>query len=291
MAQGVSPVVARRRLRLELRKLREEREYTQGQVAAALEWSLSKMQRIEGGDVTVSRNDLVALLGHLGVTTQEHVDYLADLARTARKRITHWWDEPQYKEALTPATIKLIELETDASEIRVFHPTLLPGMLQTEAYARLILDFWHHELSEEERNVRFEVRMRRQSLLDGPDRPKYLVVLDESVLIRALGGPEIMAAQLQHLLSLMRDKRIGARVVRLADAAPLAMLNQFVVLTFSDGDTILYREAQLVDEIIERPSTVGLYRQRFERIWEDALSQEESAHLIAERASAMLGGI
>jgi transcriptional regulator with XRE-family HTH domain len=288
MAQGDSPVVARRRLRLALRQAREQKEFTQGQVASSLDWSLSKVQRIESGDVKVSRTDLTALLDHLGVSAPERVSELTNLARTSRRKVSYWWDEPPYKESLTPATAKLMELETEASEIRVFQPTLFPGVLQTIEYAHHILSFWKDELSEEDRKVRIETRMRRRECVFGQeDAPRYFLILDESVLLRIVGGQQVMKGQIDFLLSLMDRKHVNIRILPFDSSAALAMLNQFSVLTFGEGDTILYREAQLADEIIEASAVVDLYRQRFERMWEATLNASQSASRIS-RAAAML---
>src|SRR5687767_12110990 len=178
MVQGESPAVARRRLRLALRHAREERGFTQGQVAAALEWSLSKVQRIESGDVTVSRTDLTALLDHLGVTDPDSVGELIEIARTSRRK--GWWDDPHYRQHLTPATMRLLQFESEATAIRIFSPTVMPGVTQTPAYASHILRFWQDELSGEGRAVRLEVRLRRRDyVFHRENPPKYLLLLDE----------------------------------------------------------------------------------------------------------------
>lgn len=291
MARGESPAVARRRLRLALRHAREERGFTQGQVAAALDWSLSKVQRIESGDVTVSRTDLTALLNHLGVTEPRQVDALIADARASRRK--GWWDEPRFREHLTPAMMQLLQFESEAACIRVFDPTLIPGLLQTPSYAQFILDFWQDELSESNRAIRHEVRMLRKNYVFGrQDPPRYMLVLDESVLYRDVGGPATMAEQLNRLLEFIREGNVVVRVVSFATAALLTMLNHFIVLDMGGDDgEILYMEAQIEDQIIQAPETVARYQRRFQRLWEASLSEEASERLIQARLATMLSSM
>src|SRR3712207_2378706 len=116
MASGVTPAVARRRLRLILREAREAKEFTQAQVAEAMEWSLSKVIRIENGEVTISPNDLRPLLNHLGITNRAKVEALVQDARTSRARKQQmWYEEPRLREHLTPALRHLIEYEAEAT--------------------------------------------------------------------------------------------------------------------------------------------------------------------------------
>src|SRR5882672_10352870 len=122
MTSVESPAVARRRLCKTLRALREGRGVTQAQVATALDWSPSKVIRIERGDVTISRNDLTALLSFYDVGDPEVVGRLVEEARTARRR--GWWAEPRFREHLSPAMVQLLQYETEAQEIRSFHSAL-----------------------------------------------------------------------------------------------------------------------------------------------------------------------
>ncbi|WP_162907641.1 helix-turn-helix domain-containing protein [Allorhizocola rhizosphaerae] len=283
--------MARRRLRLALRHAREEKGFTQGQVAAALEWSLSKVQRIESGDVTVSRTDLTALLDHLGVTDPDSIGELIEIARTSRRK--GWWDDPHYRQHLTPATMRLLQFESEATAIRIFQPTLIPGLIQTPAYAQAVLHSWQDELSDEDRAVRFEVRMRRREyVFDREHPPRYLLVLDESVLLREVGGPRVMAEQLNHLLAHARDGYLTMRIVPFQRSAPIAMLNHFSVIDLGeDENAVLYREAQLTDEIDESPEDVQRYRARFERMWDVALSQEASVRRVEARVADILSSL
>jgi transcriptional regulator with XRE-family HTH domain len=287
MNQGESPAVARRRLRLALRKAREAKKLTQQEVAEALDWSLSKVNRIESGDVTVSSTDLQALLRYFGIEDPDRVEQMTEDAKTSRRR--GWWDEPKYREHLTPGTLQLLQFESEATFLRVFQATLVPGLLQTREYAEAVLDYWKHDLRKEDREARLEVRMRRGEQLFGrPDPPHYLLLLDESVLHREAGGHRVMADQLQALLDLSRTSALTVRVLPLADAAVMATLGPFQIFDFGDEENaVLYRENYLQDEIIHTAEIVKRQRRIFEQFWNSSLTEEASAGLIEARAAAM----
>src|SRR3569833_301709 len=128
------PTVGKRRLRAELRRLRTDRELTQELVATDMEWSLSKLIRIENGTVAISVSDLRSLLAYYAVHEQQRVDALLELARAAKRRM--WWDE--YRPYLQPSLLTFVGFESDATRIECFHPVLLPGLVQTEAYSRAV---------------------------------------------------------------------------------------------------------------------------------------------------------
>lgn len=288
-----SPAVARRRLRLALRAAREVRQLTRGQVAAALDWSVSKLNRIEKGDVTVSTTDLRALLELYEITDPERVEELLADARASRRR--GWWDEPRFRDHLTPALLQLLQFESEARVIRHFHPTLIAGLLQTRAYAEVIMESWAAELPAADRAARLEARMRRAArVFAQPEPPRYLFVLDESVLWRLIGGPRVMAEQLRHLLDRIAKPGVTVRVVPLARAAVTAMVGPFTLLDVGEDEeddeenTVLYREELLIDEIVESRETIRRYRGHFDRMWSVALDEEESARLIRARADALL---
>ena len=290
MASIDSPAAARRRLRLALRKARDASGLTQGEVAEALDWSVSKVNRIENGEVTVSLTDVRALLALLRVTDNAAVEELTSDARTARKR--GWWDDPRYRANVTSASLQLIQYEAEATAIRTYQPTLIPGVLQTPEYASTILDFWT-QLSPEARTVRREVRARRgKQLFDGPDGPTYLLILDESVVLRQPGGFSVMAAQLHSVLEATRNPKVHVRVIPLTEGGIYALQGDFIILDLSeDENAILYREAALTDNLTDAREIVDRYRQTFEQMWQLALTEDESKRLIGATAAAMLASL
>lgn len=291
MVSAESPAVARRRVRLALRAAREAKGLTQGQVAQELDWSLSKVNRLEKGDVTVSRTDLLALLELYGIDDGDRIDELVQAARMSRQR--GWWDDPRYREHHTPATLQMFQFESEASMIRCFHPTLIAGALQTRAYAEFVISFWSYELSDVDRFARLESRLRRrENVIDREDAPDYLLVLDESVLWREVGGPRVMAEQLRELLLVMQKPKVRVRVMRFADAAIMAILNPFIVFDLGDEENaVLYREILLNDEIAHTREMIQRYRRYFEQMWDLALGEEASERLIGARAAEMLSSL
>jgi transcriptional regulator with XRE-family HTH domain len=285
MAVGESPAAARRRLRLALRKAREAKQLTQRQVAQALDWSLSKVNRIESGEVGVTSTDLQAMLRLFEITDPDLVTELTAAGRVARRR--GWWDQPEYREHLTPAMIQSVQFETEATEIRSYQPTLIPGVLQTRAYASAILDAWSFELPHPDRTTRREVRMlRREQLFGRPEPAHYLLLLEESVLLREVGGPRVMSEQLYNLIDMSRNGRAVVRVLPLVHAAAYP-IGLFMIYADDDEDIALYRESSYHDEVVYAPEVIRQHRQVFERMWDLSFSEEQSIHSIEAHAATL----
>jgi Domain of unknown function (DUF5753)/Helix-turn-helix domain len=286
MAVGESPAAARRRLRLALRNAREAKGFTQRQVADALDWSLSKVNRIESGEVSVTSTDLQALLRHFEITDASRLADLTEAGRAARRR--GWWDQPEYRAHLTPAMIQSVQFETQASEIRSYQPTLIPGVLQTRDYALAILTAWSKELTEADLTARLDVRMqRREQLFTRPDPPTYYLVLDESVLLREVGGQQVMSAQLYDLLAMIRAGHVSVRVLPLVNAAIYPIGLFMIYASDDDEDVALYVEGTLHDDFVYAPEVIRQHRQIFERTWDQSLAVETSINVIEARAATL----
>jgi transcriptional regulator with XRE-family HTH domain len=289
MATGDSPIVARRRLQSALRGARNARAMTQGQVAEEMEWSLSKVMRIEKGEVGISVSDLRGLLGVLEITDPAEVKSLLDDARAARNTPSTLLD---VREHLTNATYQLLQYEAEAQAIRYFSLVLIPGVLQTEEYARAVFDQMPNRLAPETVDARMANRLRRRDrVLYSENPPQFLVLLDESVLHREVGGPHVMAEQLRVLLNLMRQTQVMVRIVPSAGATTLALLGPFQIVDLrKPDDSLLYRESPFTDDISYSNTLVSDHRKLFEELWSDALDDAASANLIAERAAKMAPG-
>jgi transcriptional regulator with XRE-family HTH domain len=288
MAMQGSPAVARHRLRLALRRRREATGRTQGDIAKSLDWSLSKLQRIEAGENSISTTDLQALLGQLKVTDPAVISTLVAQAKAARGRSR--WDQPRYRDQLTPATKALLEFEAAAKLIRNFQTVIIPGLLQTPDFAKEIFKIWDDDLTDLEREVRLEVRLeRRTHVLDRPDRPQYMLILDEGMLHRMIGGYRIFAEQLRHILTEAREGRIQLRVAPFAVPASVNIHIPFTVLTMDDDeDSILYRENFQSDEIIQTPERVHRQIEIFSQLWQQSLSVDATDRLVEARISHLL---
>src|SRR5262249_10672492 len=145
---------------------------------------------------------------------------LSDAKVSRRQR---WMVDPDYREHLSPATLELMQLETGATAIRYFHPVLIPGLLQTPAYATTIFTSsagWMDIVDESAAKVRMEARLRRRErVLSRPNPPDYLALLDESVLHRVVGGPEVMSEQLHGLLRVIHNGHVWIRILSFATGA------------------------------------------------------------------------
>ena len=296
-----SPTIARRRIRLALREAREALGLTQSDVAEEMEWSLSKVIRIENGDVSISPNDLRPLLNYLKIKDRDRVDVMmqdAKASRTRRRRERLWWREAPFKDHLTPSMQRLIEFEHEAVAARYFSMYIIPGPLQTRSFAHAILKQWQTEgtdetrLTEEDVRLRLEARMRRrESLLGRPNRPQLRVLLDQSMVWRPYGGPSVLIDQLADFERLVVEGRLTLRLVPFSIEAPLPTFGTFDLLYLSeDGDddnAVIYREVDLQDEIVEDKGRAAQYRQRFDELWTASMDESDTIDLIRRRLAEL----
>jgi len=277
----------RRRLRTVLRTAREQARMTQEQVAAAMDWSPSKIIRIESGSVSISTNDLRALLELYDVATPEQRSDLIVLARTSRR--PPWWAE--YRDSLSRAFIYYIGLEPNAAELRFFNGTLIPGLLQTEDYAAAALTgSAPRVISAEAAAQRLSVRMIRQVEFFEQDEPPLLtVVLDEAALRRRVGGDDVMRDQLGRLAEIAGQPRVTVRVIPFTRGAHSGTFGPYVIMDFPDPEAeppVLFLEGALDDELVrEKPHVVEKYREAFQRLTDAALDPVETIEIIRRAAA------
>jgi transcriptional regulator with XRE-family HTH domain len=283
--QGEPPAVARQRVRRALREARQAIGLSQGEVAKRLGWSLSKMQRIEGGEVGVSITDLRALLDVYGITDVDEVARLIADAQTSRRQ--RWVTSREYREHLPPALRQLMQFETEATAIRAYQPVLIPGVLQTPAVAETVLNWNSNAISEDDRRVRFEVRMqRRRQTVENSAGPEYLLILDESVIKRHIGGALVMAEQLEALAEAARRPNICVRLVPFEQSALAGLADAFQILNLSenDDDGVVYRESYDDDRILHDPAEVLYFRKVFEEILAVSLTEAATQRAIVAEA-------
>jgi transcriptional regulator with XRE-family HTH domain len=260
MGDGPRQVVKRRRLRAELRNARMAADLTQDQVAEAMEWSPSKIIRIEAGSVGVSANDMKALLTLYQITDPKRVDELLTLARVARERLTTYRDAP-------PRLLQFIDYEAAAAIIRGFQPLVVPGLLQTEEYARAVIQAVMPKSSKAQLEALVTVRMRRQEILTRPDPVELLAVVDEAVIRRQVGGEGIMRRQVKHLVAMADRKNVTIEVVRFGTGVHPGIQGPFVIFEFPDAedDDVLFLESSRGDLIIrDELDEIAAYEERFD---------------------------
>jgi transcriptional regulator with XRE-family HTH domain len=277
-------------LRNELVRLRKDRGLTQQQVADELEWSASKLIRVEGGHSSITKVDLDALLSRYGVKDESDREQFHALNREARKQ--GWWHA--YRDVVaSPKYLDYIGLEAGASFIRQFQIGFIPGLLQTPEYARVATEI--AQVDEEIVNSVVEVRLRRQAeLAKRSVSPGQYFVIDEGVIRRHIGimkDPAIMPDQLRHVAERAeRDRLVTVRVVPFGAGEYPGLFGPFTLLEFEGGlpDT-LYLDAGRGDYAIasgEDPR-VSEYAADFQRLLEVALPADESIDLIRKTAAAM----
>jgi len=282
------PAVARQRVRRALRQARQKTPLSQTDVARKLKWSLSKVQRIEAAEVAVTVTDLRALLDVYGVVDPEVITRLSNDAEVSRR---HRWVTPaDYRAHLTPALLSLLQFEREAVAVRAYQPVLIPGTLQTPAVADIILNFKTNRISDEERRVRYDLRMeRRKRTFENEDGPRYLLILDESVIKRHIGGPKIMAEQLESLAEVAQRPNVKLRVVSFKKGALIGLVMPFQKLDLSEDedDSVVYRESYDSDELVHDPEDIRYFTQIFEDLWDGSMTEEATLRAIAAEAAVL----
>lgn len=275
-----SPTIRRRRLAAELRRLREERGSTIEQVALEIDWHPTKLSRIETGKQAVQPSEVRALLDLLG-TDPARRDALVALAREARRR--GWWRA--FGEAVPDWFAVYVGLESEATSIRLYESEFIPGLLQTEEYARAVHQATRVGAREEEIDRLVAVRMARQELLEGEDAPDLWMVLDEAVVRRAVGGPDVMRGQLKRLVEAARRPNLTLQVLPFSVGAHAGMDGGFHILTFEPyADDVVYIEYRTGSFYLEKRWEIEQYTLVFDHLRAAALPTEASSALIAHVA-------
>jgi transcriptional regulator with XRE-family HTH domain len=267
----------RRRLGAELRRLREDAGVTIERVAEKLECSHSKVSRIENGQVSASPRDVRDML-ELYRVDHDRREALVQIARETRR--PGWWQ--QYGDV--PGGIPAYAgMEVAATSIDMYMALVVPGLLQTEEYAGTVIRAVGPDLPAGEIGRRVELRMRRQTVLQGDRAPRLRVLLDESVLHRPVGGGEVMRGQLQKLLAVTELPAVTLQVLPLATGAHAGIDGSFEVCGFpaAEPDVVVLESA--VDALyLESADGLRRYRQLFELLRRSANPPEDSRRRIAE---------
>jgi transcriptional regulator with XRE-family HTH domain len=284
MGIRTSPIVRRRRLANELRRIRAAAGIKAADVAHELGCSPGKVSQMETGRVAISVPDTKAMLELYGITGDRR-ENLVELSRTARTR--GWW--LPYIDTMQSWFQPYIGLETESSELRTYQSEFVPGLLQTEGYQRVLLAAELHPWSTEEIDRFVALRKERQQILTGPDAPRFCFILNESVLRRPVGRREVMHGQLQRLLEAGRQDNITIQVLPFAAGAHAAMSGAFMLVSFPDpaDPPFVYLEYLTGARYLEEDEDVARYRVAFDTLMASALSKTRSASLIREVAKEL----
>src|SRR5215475_11421072 len=283
MVDSGSPLVQRRRLRADLRRARQASGLTQDQVAHEMDWSLSKIIRIEAASSGISANDLKALLSLYGITEPERVDPLLALAKAARER--SWWSA--YRDVAPSSLLQLIEYESAASAIRQFETLFIPGVLQSEDYARAVIQDYYDERPGSDRlHALVELRVRREDLLDGEHSPSFHFMLDEAAVRRLVGGASVMRRQLRRLIEVAEKPNITIEVISFSAGLHAGMKGPFEIIEFADpsDSDIVFLETPRGDIISDDSEETLSYREDFDSLGKASLGPRDSLTLLARIA-------
>ncbi|HEX6519485.1 MAG TPA: helix-turn-helix transcriptional regulator [Streptosporangiaceae bacterium] len=275
-----SPTVKRRRLAAELRARREQARLTIEEVADTLEWSGAKISRIENARVSVLPRDVKFLLRVYGTAEGSgEWDALLTLARESRQR--GWWRE--YGDAVPEGFDTYVGLEADAAMLHIYEPENVPGLLQTEDYARAVMRATMLTATEDAIGRHVAVRMARQERLVGPDAPRLWAVVNEAVIRRSVGGSAVMCAQLAKLLDSGAQPGVTMQVMPFSAGAHAGMDGSFTILSFLEpGDPdVAYVPYYTGALYLEKSQQTTAYTLMFDHLRAAALAPGASRDLIA----------
>lgn len=269
--------VRRRRLGGELRKLREARKLTAEVVAEATGMSQPKLTRIENAHTAAKIEDVHKLLDFYGCDDEEYRAGLIAITKDGSKR--GWW--LSYRDVINATANDLIMLEADASTYKTYEPAFVPGLFQTPEYARIVIERLRIRSGGTVEDL-VQVRMARQSILTRPNPVQVWAVVHEAALCSNANRPDIMAAQLDRLLTLSRLSNVNIQVMPAGAAIHPGMSGAFALMGFpqrQDLDVVL-AEGLMSSLWVEDPADVELYRAKFQEITAEALSVDSSLDFI-----------
>jgi transcriptional regulator with XRE-family HTH domain len=283
MPTSNDPTATRRVLMAELRAARGDAGLTREEAVRSLQWSLSKLVRIETGDQGVSVTDLRAMLSLYGVADETRITELAQLAHGSRAHT--WWSS--YRDMISRQFGQYLSLEGSATRIRAFHPMLVPALLHTPEYG---LELLKVGVGEERAPALLELRSKRQNRMFGQQQPPEMeFIFGEEALNRRIGSPDVMKDQCLRLLGLMAAPYVTIKIVPLSVGAHPGLSGSFILLTLqTTHEELLFLEGAGGDMVSrdERP-VIDPFIDHFEQLSEIALSENATRSLI-ERNLEML---
>ncbi|MFE7120156.1 helix-turn-helix domain-containing protein [Streptomyces sp. NPDC057654] len=279
---GSKREAAPRLLGEELRQMRLERRLTLKEVAPVIRASVSKISRLERGESPPRERDVKDLARHYGAEAEKmrELDSLLRLMHDGA-----WWQ--QYAD-VTPSFLKrLIGLEGTAQKIFTYENHIVPGLLQTPEYARVLVEAAMPSAKPEVVNRRLDLKMGRKALLHHEHRPQVIALLDEGILLRPVGGPSVMWEQLTYLRELAAEyqrgeQNVNIRIVEFARGASVSPPTPITHLLFGDGGPaeLVYIEQVDSANYVTKPSEVERYRHVLLEVSNAAATRRESLELL-----------
>ncbi|MGP4110143.1 helix-turn-helix domain-containing protein [Streptomyces sp. 4N509B] len=277
------PTVRQARLGAELRKLRERAGRTAREAAEMLGTDQGKISHIESGRIGVSEERVRRLAAFYACADEALLSALCAIARERRGQ--HWWDE--YRSILAPRFLDIAEMEHHAVSLRTVQTVTMPGLLQTEAYARALFSS-ADDLSSAEVDARTEHRMRRQGILDREEPPLLEATIHEAALRMRFGGRQVARKQLEHLMTASERAHITVRVVPFTNEQFYEMTQAVI---YADGvvpqlDTVQV-DGPIGGRYIDNDEQIAGYRDFLAKTGSVSLDENESRQLIHHIAREM----
>jgi transcriptional regulator with XRE-family HTH domain len=278
------PTVLRILLGAQLRRLREAKRITLEDAGRVIRASHSKMSRLETGRVGFKDRDISDLLTLYGVTDELERDTLRALAQ--RANVPGWWHD--YSDVLPAWFEAYVGLEEVATQVRAYEVQFVPGLLQSEEYARAVTLLGHDSEPPRDIERRVRLRMARQAVLEKPDPPNVWAVVDEAVLRRPVGSPAVMQGQLKHLIELAQLPYVTIQVMPFKAGGHSAAGGAFSILRFAEPDLpdVVYLEQLTSALYLDKPEVVDSYLKVMERICLEAATPAASIDAIAALLAA-----
>ncbi|MEU1606592.1 helix-turn-helix transcriptional regulator [Micromonospora matsumotoense] len=275
---ATGPTVLRMLLGAQLRRLREASGVTREGAGWEIRSSESKISRMELGRVGFKERDVADLLTLYGVTAADDRDALLKLARDANS--PGWWH--RYGDVLPGWFQSYLGLEAAAALIRSYEVQFVPGLLQTPEYARAVVLLGHRGAAVEEVDRRVELRVQRQQVLHRADPPQLWAVIDEAVLRRPIGGPQVMRGQLTALIEATRSPHVRLQVIPFDAGGHAAAGGAFTILRFGDDDLpdIVYIEQLTSALYLDKREDLDYYAAAMERLCVEATPPERTPEVL-----------
>ncbi|MBG0815785.1 helix-turn-helix transcriptional regulator [Planomonospora sp. ID82291] len=276
--QGSGPTALRILLGSQLRRLREARGLTREEAGSLIRGSESKISRMELGRVGLRERDVADLLTFYGVEDEKARSAVMDLLSRANE--PGWWH--RFNDLLPNWFQTYVGLEEAAARIRTYEVQFVPGLLQTKEYARAVITAGGAGIAPEEIARRVDLRLERQRVLERSDGPFFWAVIDEAALRRPIGGAEVMRAQLEHLMDLMRQPNITIQVMPFSFGGHSAEGGAFSVLRFHDSELpdVVYVEQLASALYLDKPEEVDRYSEVMERLCAVSTTPGETVELL-----------
>jgi hypothetical protein len=264
----------------QLRRLREQAAITRSEAGYNIRGSESKISRLELGRVGFKERDVADLLTMYGITESSERAAFLDMVKESNQ--PGWLR--RYNDLMPGWFNDYVGLEEAATRIQTWEPLYVPGLLQTEDYARAIASHGRPEASDDAVERRVALRMRRQKLLQRPDAPRLWAVVDESVLYRPIGGSKALRTQIEYLLEVTAQPNISVQILPFR-LSGYAAEGAFALLRFAEPElpNIAYVEHLTGALYVEKLDEIEAYSRSLDRLAVDAETPDRSRQILAKR--------